>query len=86
MAVVEKEQIKLTFLYDGGDARTYTITKKNSGTDYDDSDLKERILKTNAAMPEYFSQTFVSEWLDPLVKISDAQYIITEEEIIYGHQ
>lgn len=86
MAVTTKTQVKLTFLYDGGDTRTYTITKKNSEAGYNSSVLKARILAVNANMPPYFSEAFVSEWIGYLTKISDAQYIITQEEVIYGHQ
>lgn len=86
MAVTTKTQIKLTFLYEYGLNRTYTITKKNSESGYAAYVLKQRIGIVNANMPDYFAQTFISDEHDYLEKISDAQYITTQEEVIYGHQ
>lgn len=86
MAATSKTQIKLTFAYEYGGYRAYTITKKNSESDYYASDLKERINALNANAPDYFAQTFVSDDFSPFTKISEAQYITTQEEIIYGHQ
>lgn len=86
MPATTKKQIKLTFQYEYGDRRNYTITKKNPENDYDASDLKQRINTVNANMPQYFSYSFTSDYQDPLEKITDAQFITTEEEVIYGHQ
>lgn len=86
MAATSKTQIKLTMSYLYSDQhRNYTITRKSTG-EFDPSDLKQRILILNANMPDYFAQTFISDEYDTATKIAEAQYIKTEEEIIYGHQ
>ena len=86
MAAATKKQIKLTLAYDYGDGyRTYTITRK-SNEEYSYGDLKQRINAVNANMPDYFAQSFISDYYSPTVKIAEAQYIETEEEVIYGHQ
>lgn len=86
MAVTSKAQIKLTMSYLYSDQyRNYTITRKNTGEFYPD-ELKQKIIELNADMPEYFAETFVSDEYDTAVKIAAAQYIETNEEIIYGHQ
>lgn len=86
MAVTSKTQIKLSMEYLYSDIRrNYTITRKSTG-EFDPSDLKQRILTLNANMPDYFAQTFISDEYDTAIKIAEAQFITTEEEIIYGHQ
>lgn len=86
MAVTTKKQIKLIMAYEYSDQyRSYTITRKNTEPFYP-VDLKTRINALNANMPEYFKQTFISDEYDPAIKIAEAQYIETNEEIIYGHQ
>ena len=86
MAATSKAQIKLTMSYLYSDQyRNYTITRKNTAEFYPD-ELKQKILELNADMPDYFAQTFVSDEYDTAEKIIAAQYIETEEEIIYGHQ
>lgn len=86
MAATQKKQIKLVMSYEYSDQyRSYTITRKNTAAYYP-TDLKTRINALNANMPEYFKQTFISDEYDPAIKIIEAQYIETDEEIIYGHQ
>lgn len=86
MAVTTKKQIKLTMAYEYSDQyRNYTITRKSTEAYYP-TNLKQRINSLNANMPEYFKQTFISDAYDPATKIIGAQYIETDEEIIYGHQ
>lgn len=85
MAVTTKKQIKLTIAYEySNQCRSYTITRKNTEAYYP-ADLKQRINNLNANMSEYFKQTFISDAYDPATKIIDAQFIETDEEIIYGH-
>lgn len=86
MAVTQKKQIKLVMSYEySNQYRSYTITRKSTAAYYP-TDLKQRINTLNANMPEYFKQTFISDEYDPAIKIIEAQYIETNEEIIYGHQ
>lgn len=78
---MEETSVIITLAFKDSTSRNYTF----SGVEEEAvGDVKEKVQAINAAMPETFSRTFVSNDGAECVMISAARIVTTEEEVIYS--
>ena len=77
MSSVRSVKLKLAY----SDATSQTITFNDVG---DASGVKSKVKAINANMPAAFAYTFISKGGAPCTMISQAQIVVTSEEVVYN--
>lgn len=78
MAVTYEGSLK--FMYDDATTRTYKFSPMNlSGV----QGMKAKVIAINSNVTDDLRATFISKEGSPFMKIAEASYTATEEEVIY---
>ena len=77
--------VGLTFEYNDNETRNYTFTGMTTSTL---SGLKARVINFNNTLSDVtlgapYKETFISDYGEPVTRISKAKYTVAREQVIY---
>lgn len=73
-------EASLKFMYDDATTRTYKFSPVSSA---DLNGIRDKVKAINANVTDDLKQTFLSKDGSPFMRIAEASYTGTEEEVIY---